>query len=215
MRKLGVLLLAILVCLCLILTACGSEPEPADETSEPTEQPVNVTEPAETDSTEADDTTGKDVLVVYFSATGTTKGVAEKIAKITGADIYEIIPAEPYTSDDLNYSDKESRTTYEQNDKTVRPEIAGDEISFEGYSTVYLGFPIWWGQEPRIMDTFAESHDFTGLTVIPFCTSGSSGIGNSGTNLEELAGTGNWLPGARHEGNISEEELQAWIDGLN
>ena len=215
MRKLGVVLLAVLVCLCLILTACGSEPEPADETSESTEQPVNVTEPAETDSTEADDTTGKDVLVVYFSATGTTKGVAEKIAKITGADVYEIIPAEPYTSDNLNYSDNESRATQEQNDKTVRPEIAGDDVSFEGYSTVYLGFPIWWGQEPRIMDTFAESHDFTGLTVIPFCTSGSSGIGNSGTNLEELAGTGTWLPGARHEGNISEEELQAWIDGLN
>lgn len=204
MRKRWIALIAAILCLCLALTACGSEP--VDEPTEPVEE---ATEPAETDDS------ASNVLVVYFSATGTTRGVAEKIAKITGADIYEIVPAVPYTADDLNYNDKSTRSTREQNDPSARPEIAGEKISFEGYSVVYVGFPIWWGQEPRIMDTFAESYDFTGLTVIPFCTSGSSGIGNSGKNLAELAGTGTWLDGARHAGNISEEELQSWIDGLN
>ena len=156
----------------------------------------------------------KEVLVAYFSATGTTKGVAEKIAEVTDADIYEIIPAEPYSSDDLDWNDRNSRTTLEQNDKSARPEIAGDKIDLSGYTTIYIGFPIWWGEEPRILDTFVETYDFTGITLIPFCTSGGSGIGRSGPNMEELAGTGTWLEGARHNGNISEEDLQSWIDGL-
>ena len=155
-----------------------------------------------------------DVLVAYFSATGTTKGVAERIASVTGGDLYQILAAEPYTEDDLNYNDDSSRSTVEQNDKSARPEIGSEEISLDGYTTVYLGFPIWWGEEPRILDTFVEEYNFEGITVIPFCTSGGSGIGRSGSNMESLAGDGTWLEGQRFSGNVSEEELQSWIEGL-
>lgn len=155
-----------------------------------------------------------DILVAYFSATGTTKGVAERIASVTGGDLYEILPAEPYTEEDLNYNDSSSRTTIEQNDKSVRPEIGSEELSLEGYTTLYLGFPIWWGEEPRILDTFVEKYSFEGITIIPFCTSASSGIGRSGSNMESLAGSGTWLEGERFSGNVSEEELQAWIGSL-
>ena len=136
-------------------------------------------------------------LVVYFSATGTTKEVAQQIAGYTNADIYEITAAQPYSDDDLNYNDSNSRTTIEQNDKSVRPEIGSETISLDGYDTIFIGYPIWWGEEPRIMDTYVESYDFTGKTMIPFCTSGGSGIGASGSNLAANAGSGNWLEGER------------------
>ena len=161
-----------------------------------------------------EETTQSDTLVVVFSATGTTKGVADKIASITGADLYEITAAQPYTSEDLNYHDSSSRSTKEQNDKNARPEIGSADIDLKGYKTIYIGFPIWWGEEPRIMDTFVESHSFDGITVIPFCTSASSGIGRSGPNMEALAKSGNWLNGKRFGGNVSEDELRTWIDGL-
>ena len=185
------------------------ETQPAAEaTEEPTEETAAA--PAESETTAE----GKDVLVVYFSATGTTKDIAEKIAAITDADLYEIKAAQEYTEADLDWNDSNSRTTLEQDDKSVRPEIASDPVSLEGYTTIYIGFPIWWGEEPRIMDTFVESYDFDGKTMIPFCTSSSSGIGMSGKNLEANAGSGNWLDGERFGGGVSEEELQAWIDGL-
>ena len=158
--------------------------------------------------------TTEEILVAYFSATGTTKGVAERIAAVTGGDLYEILAADPYTEDDLNYNDSSSRSTSEQNDKDARPEIGSEDISLEGYTTVYLGFPIWWGEEPRILDTFVEKYSFEGITVIPFCTSGGSGIGRSGPNMEELAGSGTWLDGKRFSGSVSEAELKSWIDGL-
>ena len=180
-------------------------PASAAEKAPETEAPV-----AETPATE----THSDVLVAFFSATGTTKGVAERIASVTGGDLYEILAAEPYTSDDLNYNDSSSRSTKEQNDKNVRPEIGSEDISLEGYTTIYLGFPIWWGEEPRILDTFVEKYSFDGITVIPFCTSGGSGIGRSGPNMEALAGTGTWLDGQRFDGNVSEADLQSWIEGL-
>ncbi len=153
-------------------------------------------------------------LVAYFSATGTTKGVAEKIAAITGGDLYEIVPAEPYSEADLNWNDRGSRSTIEQNDQSARPGIGSEKIDLTGYTTIYIGFPIWWGEEPRVMDTFAESYAFDGMTVIPFCTSSSSGIGRSGSNMEALAGSGVWLEGRRFGGNVSEADLKAWIDGL-
>ena len=154
-------------------------------------------------------------LVIYFSATGTTKGVAEKIASVTGADLYEIVPKETYTDADLNYNDSGTRATREQNDPDARPEFETIDLDIENnYSTVFLGYPIWWGQEPRIMDTFVESYDFSGITVIPFCTSGSSGIGNSGRNLSEKAGSGRWLDGNRFSGSVSEDDLKSWISGL-
>lgn len=151
-------------------------------------------------------------LVIYFSATGTTKGVAEKIASATGGDLYEITPAEPYSDADLDWHDNASRSTKEQNDKSARPAIANDTAKLDGYDTIYIGYPIWWGEEPRIMDTFVEAHNFEGKTVIPFCTSGGSGIGNSGKNLAELANGGTWLGGDRLDAGISDSDLQVFID---
>ena len=193
--------------------AAPTETEPAAEA--PSAQ--TATEPAAeapAAEPESDAAAHSDVLVAYFSATGTTKGVAEKIASITGGDLYEILAAQPYTEDDLNYNDDNSRSTTEQNDKNVRPEIGSEDISLEGYKTIYLGFPIWWGEEPRILDTFVEKYNFDGITVIPFCTSGGSGIGRSGPNMEALAGSGTWLEGERFSGSVSEADLQSWIDGL-
>ena len=167
-------------------------------------------------SSEATGSSGEngDTLVVYFSATGNTKSVAEKIANITGADIYEIKAAQEYTDADLNWNDPNSHSTGEQNDSSVRPEIGSDVISLDGYTTVYIGYPIWWGEEPRIMDTFVESYSFDGITMIPFCTSGGSGPGRSGQNLADNAGSGTWLDGKRFGAGASEDEIGSWIEGL-
>ncbi|MDE6021344.1 MAG: flavodoxin [Ruminococcus sp.] len=173
-------------------------------------EPDTVSEPEEESSSTEDET-----LVVYFSATGTTKSVAERIASVTNADLYEIIPAEPYSYDDIDWHDSNSRTSIEMNDIDARPAISSDTISLDSYSTIYLGYPIWWGDAPRIMSTFVESYDFSDKTVIPFCTSGSSGIGRSGDNLKNLANGGNWLSGDRLDANISESEIQDWINDLN
>ncbi len=162
----------------------------------------------------AEEVDHSDTLVVYFSCTGTTKGVAEKLAGVTGADLYEIVPAEPYTEEDLNYNDRSTRATWEQDNPETRPEIGGEDIDLTGYTTIYIGYPIWWGEEPRILCTFVENRDFTDKTVIPFCTSGGSGIGRSGDDLAKLAGAGNWLKGARLNGNVGEDELTAWVNGL-
>lgn len=156
----------------------------------------------------------KKVLVVYFSVTGNTKNIAEKIAAATDADIYEIKPAEEYTDADIDYSNSKSRTSKEQNDSSVRPEIQSETISLEGYDTIYIGYPIWWGEEPRIMDTFVESYDFGDITMIPFCTSASSGIGNSGKNLANNAGSGKWIEGKRFAATTSDDEIKDWIDKL-
>ena len=210
-------LLAVMVVFTMVfsLAVCGSADSDVNSGTQTTEahnsSEENLTETS-TDNKSA--AAHSDVLVAYFSATGITKGVAEKIASITGGDIYEILAAEPYTEDDLNYNDSSTRATKEQNDKNVRPEIGSEDITLEGYTTVYLGFPIWWGEEPRILDTFVEKYSFEGITVIPFCTSGGSGIGRSGSNMEALAKSGTWLDGERFSGSVSEEDLKSWIDGL-
>jgi len=211
-------ILTVLLALCLVaaLTACAGNSSESKEESAP-EEAEEKTEPAEQQSDEAEETGSKSdgkTLVVYFSATGTTKGVAEKIAKITGADIYEIKAAQEYTSEDLDWNDPNSRSSKEHDDESARPEIGSDPVSLEGYTTIYIGYPIWWGEAPRIMETFVESNDFGGITMIPFCTSGGSDIGKSGEILEEKAGSGNWKDGARLEGGISEDELKTWINGI-
>ena len=155
------------------------------------------------------------VLVAYFSATGTTKKIAATIADILGADSYEITPAVPYTSADLNYSDRTTRATAEQNDPAARPAIAGNVANMSQYKIVFLGYPIWWGQAPRIISTFLESYDFDGKTVVPFCTSGSSSIGNRATNLQPLASGATWEAGRRFAGNSSRATVEEWISGLN
>ena len=209
-----------MVILILGLTACGSMSEIDRNTNSPSSSARTETDspedesPVETKEQDVSKDTDTDTLVVVFSATGTTKGVAEKIAGITGADLYEIIPAEPYSDADLNWNDRSSRSTKEHNDKNARPVIGSEQIDLTGYTTIYIGFPIWFGEEPRIMDTFAESYDFSGITLIPFCTSGSSGIGRSGPNMEALAGTGTWKDGKRLPGTVSEEDLRSWIESL-
>ena len=182
-------------------------PDPASYTQDTPSEDMSSEEPDNIQQT-------KGTLVVYFSATGTTKQVAEKIAAVTGADIYEIKAAQEYTDADLNWNDSNSRSTKEQNDSSVRPEIGSDVISLDGYETIYIGFPIWWGEEPRIMDTFVENYSFDGITIIPFCTSGGSGIGRSGQNLADNAGNGNWLDGKRFGGGASEDDIRSWIEGL-
>ena len=222
LRSIALLTLAVLLLL-PVLTACGTaDSEPAGQTGNgpmggAENQPEPVSEPAENNAeNSSDNTEGQSgILVAYFSATGTTKGVAEKIAAIEGADLYEITAAEPYSSADLNWNDSSSRSTKEQNDKNARPAIGSDPVNLEGVTKLYVGFPIWWGEEPRIMDTFVESCDFDGITVIPFCTSASSGIGRSGQNLADRAGSGTWLDGKRFSGSVSEADLRAWIEGLN
>ena len=153
-----------------------------------------------------------EILVAYFSATGTTKRVAEKIAELTGADIYEIEPASPYSSADLNWNDRNSRSTKEMDDPNVRPEIGSVDISLDQYKTIYLGYPIWWGDAPRIMATFVEKYDFNGKKVIPFCTSGGSGIGRSGSNLAALAGGGNFVNGERLNSSADTNNIQNFIN---
>lgn len=165
-------------------------------------------------SDDIDSDNGNHILVAYFSATGTTKGVAETLADTMSADLFEIVPTDIYTDDDLNYNDNNSRSTIEQNDKSARPEISNTIDDLSKYDTVFIGYPIWWYEEPRIMDTFVESYDFADITVIPFCTSGGSGIGKSGSNLKDLANGGNWLDGDRLSGSLSESEANDWISSL-
>lgn len=154
------------------------------------------------------------VLVAYFSATNTTKGVAEHIADGLHADLYEIVPEEPYTDADLNYNDNNSRTTIEMNDPDFRPAISDSVENMEQYDIIFIGYPIWWGEAPRIVSTFVESYDFSGKTIVPFCTSGSSGVGSSATNLEQLTSGATWLDGKRFSGGVSGEELMEWVNSL-
>lgn len=221
-RNISVVLILLLS---LTLFGCGSAHEQSTPTEAPKqEQPAQTVTPTpeseeseqEESQPEAPEADTKDIarskiLVVFFSATGTTKGVAERIASVTGGDLVEIIPAQPYSAEDLNYNDRTTRATVEQNTPDARPEIA-NEISLDGYGTVYLGYPIWWGQAPRIMSTFVESHDFTGITVIPFCTSGSSGAGSTGETLAEQAGSGNWQSATRFSSSVSDADLKEWIE---
>lgn len=157
----------------------------------------------------------KKSIVVYFSCTDNTKKIAEYIAESTSADIYRIEPAVPYTSEDLNYGNADSRTSKEQNDTTARPEIAGALPDLNGYENVYIGYPIWWGQAPKIMYTFVESCNLSGKTVIPFCTSGSSSIGTSAKNLQAaVASQATWLDGRRFAGSSPRSDVENWISGL-
>ena len=154
------------------------------------------------------------VLVAYFSATGNTAGVAAELADHLGADVFAITPAEPYTADDLDYNDSGSRTSIERAED-ARPELAQvAPDAFEAYGTVFVGYPIWWGDAAWPVKTFVEGNDFSGKTVVPFCTSASSGIGGSGDELAGLAGTGTWIDGERVVAGASADEVASWADGL-
>ncbi len=150
------------------------------------------------------------VLVAYFSASGVTKNVAEKLASATGADLFEIEPEQKYSNADLNWQDRNSRSSVEMNDRNARPAISSKVEDMAQYTHVFVGFPVWWYREPSIIDTFVESYNFEGITIIPFCTSGGSGIGDSGKNIKALADGANVLSGKRLMRNVSVEELSSW-----
>ena len=149
-------------------------------------------------------------LVAYFSASGTTAKVAKKMAEAIGADLFEIKPETPYTGADLNWQNKNSRSSVEMNDRSSRPAIAVKVADMPQYDVVFVGFPVWWYREPSIIDTFMESYDFAGKTVIPFATSGGSGLADSAANMQKLAKGAKVVDGKRFSGSASSEELKAW-----
>ena len=153
----------------------------------------------------------KKVFIAYFSASGVTKKVAENMAKATGADLFEIVPEQPYTKADLNWMNKQSRSTLEMKDRTCRPAMAA-KPDVSGYGVILVGFPVWWYREPSIIDTFMESADFTGKIVVPFCTSGGSGLGDSAKNLQSLAPGAKVLNGKRFSTSTSADELKKWVE---
>lgn len=227
MKKLVALFLSL--SMIFALTACGSsstnstaDTQPESEITEavtetPTEEPTES--PTETDTEEpSEDTESKEgkTLVVYYSATGNTEEAASYIAAATGADTLELVPVEPYTDEDLNYNDDSSRVVYEHDNPDARDiELVESTVAdWESYDTVFIGYPIWWGIAAWPVDGFIEANDFTGKTVIPFCTSASSGLGESGELLAEAAGTGNWLEGIRFSSSVSEEDVQTWLESL-
>lgn len=223
MKKLTALLLSVV--LVLGLAACGSANKPASsttqpETSAPTEQPA--TEPSESSSTapaesepETQPETGK-TLVVYYSASGNTERVAKDIAEAAGADLFEIVPTEVYTSEDLNWTNPDSRVSREHDDESLRdvPLTTTEVPDWDSYDTVFIGYPIWWGIAAWPVDTFVKNNDFTVKAVIPFATSSSSGMGQSGSLLADMAGTGEWQEGQRFSSGVSRDDVQSWVNGL-
>lgn len=218
MKKLTALLLSVV--LVLGLAACGSANKPASsttqpETSAPTEQPESSsTAPAESEP-ETQPETGK-TLVVYYSASGNTERVAKDIAEAAGADLFEIVPTEVYTSEDLNWTNSDSRVSREHDDESLRdvPLTTTEVPDWDSYDTVFIGYPIWWGIAAWPVDTFVKNNDFTGKTVIPFATSSSSGMGQSGSLLADMAGTGEWQEGQRFSSGVSGDDVQSWVNGL-
>ncbi len=203
------------------LTACGgnSNTDSTSDTQSDSESTGTVAETPEADTEEASgDTESKEgkTLVVYYSATGNTEEAANYIAAATGGNLFELVPAEPYTDEDLNYNDDSSRVVYEHDNPDARDvELVESTVSdWESYDTVFIGYPIWWGIAAWPVDGFIEANDFTGKTVIPFCTSASSGLGESGELLAEAAGTGEWLEGIRFSSGVSEEDVQTWLEDL-
>lgn len=179
------------------------------KTEEQTNMEMELPESISAEQEEADVSTK--TLVVYFSCTGTTELVAEYVTEILGADSYEIVPENPYTEADLAYYTN-GRADQEQNDPDARPGISGGVENMDEYDTIILGYPIWHGQAPRIISTFLESYDFSGKTIIPFCTSHSSGIGSSASNLHTLCSESTeWLDGKRFAAGVSKESVQNWI----
>ena len=155
----------------------------------------------------------KKILVAYFSASGVTRRVAENLAKAANADLFEIAPAQPYTRADLNWMNKNSRSTLEMQDRSCRPAMAA-KPDVSGYDVILVGFPVWWYREPSIIDTFMESADFTGKTVVPFCTSGGSDLGDSAQNMQSLAPSARVLDGRRFRSSASAEELKRWAEAF-
>ncbi len=211
-KKLTAILLAFVMVFALAACTAGTESTEKDGntgSSQNTEDQSATSSKAGNES----DKSGK-ILVAYFSATGNTEGVAQKLANGLGADLYEITPSEPYTDEDLDYNNSKSRSSVEMNDPSARPAISGTVANMEQYDVVFIGYPIWWGESPRIMSTFVESYDFSGKTLVAFCTSASSGFGNSDSALRSAAKGAKWLEGRRFSAGASADDVLAWANGL-
>ena len=204
----------------LSLAACGGNDSGATDgqTQEQAAPPADTGADTAAPETSGEETTAEsgNVLVAYYSATGNTENIANYIAQATGGDIFEITPAEPYTSDDLNWTDENSRVSREHEDESLRDvELTTTEVeNWDSYDTVFIGYPIWWGIAAWPVDGFVEANDFSGKTVIPFCTSSSSGLSQSGELLAQLAGTGDWQEGQRFRSSASQEDINEWVDSL-
>lgn len=204
-----------------LLSGCGASEDTRDQGDSTAQSDQSADETGSDTETNTEDTSdggasdGK-TLVVYYSATGNTEAVANYIADATGGDLFELEPVEPYTDEDLNYNDENSRVSQEYADESLRDvELVSTTVDgFEDYSVVYIGYPIWWGEAAWPVNSFVETNDFTGKTVIPFATSASSGMGESGQLLADMAGTGDWQEGQRFSSGADEADVQEWIDGL-
>lgn len=209
-------LLALVLVLVLALgaAACsgGSSSAPTGDVASET---AAATEKKEVETLVLESKAARKTLVVYFSATGTTKRVAETVASIMNADLYEIVPARPYSEADLNYEDESSRAYTEQHDSAARPAIGGEALSLDDYGRIYLGYPIWFDQAPRIINTFLESYDLSQKTIIPFCTSNSSEIDNSVAALSDTVACKKWLKGYRFGADATEEDIRQLVNGSN
>lgn len=208
-----------------LMTGCGSQETKSTTTQASSEITEAATTAAATETEEptqtsagstTDGETGK-TLVVYYSASGRTKTVAETIAETAGADLFEIVPDEPYTSEDLDWTNDDSRVSREHDNESLRDvelvKVTPD--NWDSYDTILIGYPIWWGIAAWPVDNFVKGNDFTGKTVIPFCTSSSSGLGDSGNLLEEMAGTGDWQEGHRFSSGASDADAADWVASLN
>ena len=227
MKKCGFLLMTVCILIASMLAGCGAGSEQNENQTQSDIGAVSENESSaattEEDSTEASSETETDgdgvqgkTLVVYFSATGNTERVAEVIADTTGGELFELEPVDPYTDEDLNYSDDNSRVSQEYADEGLRNvELVADTVDgWQDVERVYIGYPVWWGNAAWPVNSFVEANDFTGKTVIPFCTSASSGLGDSGELLAELAGTGDWQEGMRFSSGVSDEDVAAWVESL-
>lgn len=204
------------------LTACGQSGNASTSSSQntPTQGSGSGTQQVETTTNDsANNNTSSDsskVLVVYYSASGNTARVAKDIADAANADVFEITPTEPYTSDDLDWTNEDSRVSKEHDDESLRdvPLTTTEVENWDQYDTVFIGYPIWWGIAAWPVNNFVKNNDFNGKTVIPFATSSSSGMGQSGDLLSQMAGTGDWQEGQRFSSGASQTEVADWVNGL-
>ena len=218
MEKLTTIIFSIFIALGMTSCTAGSRTDETTITTSAAQQTSAAAENSDETSAENETSSGDGkTLVVYYSATNNTEAVAGYIASATGGELYELIPTEPYTSDDLDWTDRNSRVSKEHDDESLRNVELENPVpdNWEDYDTVFIGYPIWWGIAAWPVNNFVTSNDFTGKTVIPFCTSSSSGLGESGTLLEEAAGTGNWLDGERFRSGQDEETVTEWVNSLN
>ena len=202
-----------------LLAGCGSSSESTEEDTSGQAAQEDSADEGSTDAAASDEaeTSGSgNELIAYYSATGNTEAVANMIADATGGDLFELEPTEPYTDDDLNWSDDNSRVSQEHENEDQRDVelVSTTPENWDSYDTVFIGYPIWWGIAAWPVDHFVEDNDFTGETVIPFCTSASSGIGDSGELLADMAGTGDWQEGQRFRSSVSDEDVVAWVESL-